>query len=129
MHTTRVASLWSEMVEMLREEEQSLNAKAAQRVAAAEFRREKGLLVEKHGENMRQVQAKFERGSSARDATHREQLLTIVKSILEAERGSVRLSGRVCFFSLSLWRHPVAVPRALRWLGTTEKSADGSDKL
>lgn len=40
MHTTRVASLWSEMVEMLREEEQSLNAKAAQSVAAAEFRRE-----------------------------------------------------------------------------------------
>lgn len=41
---------------------------------------------------MWQVQAEVERGSSARDATHRERLLTIVKSILEAERGSVRLS-------------------------------------
>ncbi|EEC18801.1 conserved hypothetical protein [Ixodes scapularis] len=95
-HTTEVARLRSEMAEMLREEEQALNAKAAQHVAAAEaeFRLEKERLVEKHSEEMRRVQAEFERESSARDAAHREQLQRVetnVKGILEAERGSARL--------------------------------------
>uniref|UniRef100_A0A6B0VIN9 Putative a-kinase anchor protein 9-like isoform x1 n=1 Tax=Ixodes ricinus TaxID=34613 RepID=A0A6B0VIN9_IXORI len=95
-HTTEVARLRSEMAEMLREEEQALNAKAAQHVAAAEaeFRLEKERLVEKHGEEIKRVQAEFERESSARDAAHREQLQRVetnVKGILEAERGSARL--------------------------------------
>ncbi|XP_042149894.1 pericentrin [Ixodes scapularis] len=95
-HTTEVARLRSEMAEMLREEEQALNAKAAQHMAAAEaeFRLEKERLVEKHSEEMRQLQAEFERESSARDAAHREQLQRVetnVKGILEAERGSARL--------------------------------------
>ncbi|CAN7997227.1 unnamed protein product [Ixodes hexagonus] len=61
-HTTELARLRSEMVEVLREEEEALNVKAAQHMAEAEdeFRLEKERLMEKHGEEMKRMQAELQ---------------------------------------------------------------------